>query len=224
MVLLFHNSQPHTSSRRSMLTSTCITSPFHTLDTRYRARLHVMTRAMKACKREIKSALNLASQSATALFLKSNYEFTRRNYRKAIKLLNSCPKGEPHINGQSLAVMYYNNLAAIHFQVWSPTYLHTILALSAHAYDVQLHPHTHTHCTHTHTHTHTHMYACAHVHVYSLERECTQMGKHSLASMYYSKAIQANEAEAGRAPPSETETCFALVWPLCNCLRFRTNS
>jgi tetratricopeptide (TPR) repeat protein len=27
-----------------------------------------------------------------------------------------------------------------------------------------------------------------------------QMGKYSLASMYYSKAVQANESEAGRAP------------------------
>jgi CCR4-NOT transcription complex subunit 10 len=72
---------------------------------------------MKACKREIKSALNLSNQSATALFLKSNFEFTRRNYRKAIKLLNSCPKSDPHLSGQSLAVMYYNNLATVHFQV-----------------------------------------------------------------------------------------------------------
>lgn len=111
----------------------------------YRARLHIITRSLKACKREVKSALNLDNQSITALFLKSNFEYARRNYRKAIKLLSSCPTREPHVAGQSLAVMYYNNLAAVHLQ----------------------------------------------------------MGKYALAELYCTKALAANEHEAGRTPPDD---------------------
>jgi len=58
----------------------------------YRARLHILSRSTKACKREIKSALNLSSQNPSALFLKSSFEYIRKNYRKSVKLLNSCPK------------------------------------------------------------------------------------------------------------------------------------
>eukprot|EP00041_Stephanoeca_diplocostata_P023688 m.587572 g.587572 ORF g.587572 m.587572 type:complete len:746 (+) comp22353_c0_seq1:363-2600(+) len=108
----------------------------------YRGRLHIITRSLKACKREVKNALNLNNQSITALFLKSNFEYARRNYRKAIKLLNSCSTKEPQVSGQSLAVMYYNNLATIHLQ----------------------------------------------------------MGKYALAELYCTKALEANEVEAGRVP------------------------
>ena len=34
-----------------------------------------------------------------------------------MKLLNSCPKANPHVSGQSLAVLYYNNLGCVHFQM-----------------------------------------------------------------------------------------------------------
>jgi CCR4-NOT transcription complex subunit 10 len=41
------------------------------------------------------------------------------------------------------------------------------------------------------------------------------MGKHSLASLYYGKAIQANEEEAGRAPISASPLCMrAYLLPL----------
>lgn len=83
----------------------------------YKARVHIMSRSMKASKREIKSALNLSNQNVTALFLKSNFEYVRHNYRKSVKLLNSCPKSSPHVSGQSLAVLYYNNLGCVHFQM-----------------------------------------------------------------------------------------------------------
>lgn len=82
----------------------------------YRARGHIISRAMKACKREIKSALNLRNQNATALFIKSNFEYVRRNYRKAIKLLNSFPKAQ-HISGQGLTTLYYNNMGCLHLQM-----------------------------------------------------------------------------------------------------------
>lgn len=82
-----------------------------------KARLNVLRRSMKACKREIKSALNIRHQSPTALFLKGNLEYVRRNYHKAIKLLNSCPKDLRYISGQSFPVLYFNNLGCIHFQM-----------------------------------------------------------------------------------------------------------
>lgn len=59
-----------------------------------------MARSMKAAKREVKSALNLSNQNVTALFLKGNFEYVRHNYRKSVKLLNSCPKTNPHVSGQ----------------------------------------------------------------------------------------------------------------------------
>jgi len=108
----------------------------------YRARIHIMSRSMKASKREIKSALNIRNQNVTALFLKSNYEYVRRNYRKAVKLLNSCPKTNAYVSGQSLAVLYFNNLGCVHFK----------------------------------------------------------MGKYAMAGLYFRKAIEANEREAGRMP------------------------
>lgn len=83
----------------------------------YRARLHILSRSTKACKREIKSALNLSSQNPSALFLKSSFEYIRKNYRKSIKLLNSCPKTSDYVSGQSLAVLYYNNLGCVHLQM-----------------------------------------------------------------------------------------------------------
>eukprot|EP00039_Didymoeca_costata_P014336 m.230275 g.230275 ORF g.230275 m.230275 type:complete len:665 (-) comp15998_c0_seq5:271-2265(-) len=82
----------------------------------YKARIHVLTRSMKACKREIKSALNVSSQNVAALFLKSNYEYIRRNYRKSVKLLNSGPKSNDHAD-QNLTVLYYNNLGCVHLQM-----------------------------------------------------------------------------------------------------------
>lgn len=58
----------------------------------YRARIHILSGAMKACKREIKSALNQPGQNPMALFLKSNFEYARRNYTKSFKQLTSCPQ------------------------------------------------------------------------------------------------------------------------------------
>lgn len=59
---------------------------------------------------------NSLFQSSEALFLKSNVECLRRNFQKAIKLLNSAPKpNDVIITGQPLNVMYYNDMAAVHY-------------------------------------------------------------------------------------------------------------
>eukprot|EP00051_Salpingoeca_urceolata_P011949 m.148531 g.148531 ORF g.148531 m.148531 type:complete len:699 (-) comp17318_c1_seq2:181-2277(-) len=83
----------------------------------YKARVHMISRSMKACKREIKSALNLSSQNPPALFLKASLEYIRHNYRKSVKLLLGCPKLAPYVSGQCAAVLYYNNLGCIHLQM-----------------------------------------------------------------------------------------------------------
>eukprot|EP01137_Pigoraptor_chileana_P017080 Opistho-2@74590 len=98
----------------------------------YKARFHLLTRSIKACKREIKSALNASSQNPTALFLKSNFEYCRQNYRKSVKLLNSCvPRASdpqqqqpsPAVAAQlqrdwhAVAAMYFNDLGAVHHQM-----------------------------------------------------------------------------------------------------------
>lgn len=55
----------------------------------YKVRAYIQIKSLKACKREIKSVMNTSGNSAPSLFLKSNFEYLRGNYRKAVKLLNS---------------------------------------------------------------------------------------------------------------------------------------
>ncbi|CAJ0961724.1 unnamed protein product [Ranitomeya imitator] len=54
-----------------------------------KVRAYIQMKSLKACKREIKSVMNTSGNSAPSLFLKSNFEYLRGNYRKAVKLLNS---------------------------------------------------------------------------------------------------------------------------------------
>uniref|UniRef100_A0A7S4BQF3 CCR4-NOT transcription complex subunit 10 n=1 Tax=Chrysotila carterae TaxID=13221 RepID=A0A7S4BQF3_CHRCT len=78
----------------------------------YKAKLSLMARSSKSSKREIKSTLNACAQSTTGLFLKSNLEYQRYNYRKAIKLLsNSCQKSDVDPN---VAALYFNNMGCVH--------------------------------------------------------------------------------------------------------------
>lgn len=53
---------------------------------------------------------------SAALFLKSNFEYERGNFRKAIKLLTGAQHdSDPWQTGESVPVMYYNNLGCVHF-------------------------------------------------------------------------------------------------------------
>ncbi|XP_073243315.1 CCR4-NOT transcription complex subunit 10-like isoform X3 [Porites lutea] len=84
----------------------------------HKARLNILVKSMKACKREIKTVLNTTSVAPEGLFLKSNFEYLRQNYRKSIKLLNSAPKpNNVAVRGQSVTTMYFNDLGCIHFQL-----------------------------------------------------------------------------------------------------------
>ena len=59
-------------------------------------------------------------QTTPVLYLKCQFEYMRGNYRKAIKVLNTVaqPPSKPTSKtGECLPVMYYNNLAVIHFHM-----------------------------------------------------------------------------------------------------------
>uniref|UniRef100_A0A8C1YMT8 CCR4-NOT transcription complex subunit 10 n=1 Tax=Cyprinus carpio TaxID=7962 RepID=A0A8C1YMT8_CYPCA len=81
-------------------------------------RAYIQMKSLKACKREIKSVMNTSGNSAPSLFLKSNFEYLRGNYRKAVKLLNSSNIAEhpgPLKTGECVRCMFWNNLGCIHF-------------------------------------------------------------------------------------------------------------
>ncbi|KAL3840756.1 hypothetical protein ACJIZ3_025347 [Penstemon smallii] len=81
----------------------------------YKVRFLLLTRNLKAAKREVKLAMNVArgKDYPMALYLKSQLEYARGNHRKAIKLLmassNHTEVGIPS--------MYYNNLGCIYYRL-----------------------------------------------------------------------------------------------------------
>ncbi|KAJ4959212.1 hypothetical protein NE237_026323 [Protea cynaroides] len=81
----------------------------------YKVRLLLLTRNLKATKREVKLAMNIARgrDSSTALLLKSQLEYARGNHRKAIKLLmTSSNRTESGISS-----IFNNNLGCIYHQL-----------------------------------------------------------------------------------------------------------
>ncbi|XP_043724581.1 CCR4-NOT transcription complex subunit 10-like isoform X1 [Telopea speciosissima] len=82
----------------------------------YKVRHLLLTRNLKATKREVKLAMNIARgrDSSMALLLKSQLEYARGNHRKAIKLLmTSSNKTE-----SGIASIFNNNLGCIYHQLW----------------------------------------------------------------------------------------------------------
>ncbi|XP_006665031.1 CCR4-NOT transcription complex subunit 10 [Oryza brachyantha] len=89
----------------------------------YKVRLLLLTRNLKVAKRELKVLMNMARgrDSSTELLLKSQLEYARGNYRKAVKLLSTPNnRSEP-----AMLAMFYNNLGCIlhqqrsnHTSVW----------------------------------------------------------------------------------------------------------
>uniref|UniRef100_UPI00358FC8C4 CCR4-NOT transcription complex subunit 10 isoform X2 n=1 Tax=Myxine glutinosa TaxID=7769 RepID=UPI00358FC8C4 len=83
----------------------------------YKVRSYLQMKSLKACKREIKSVMNTSGNSISSLFLKSNFEFQRGNYRKAVKLLNSANIADhPGFmkTGECVPCMFWNNLGCVH--------------------------------------------------------------------------------------------------------------
>lgn len=74
----------------------------------------LLTRNLKAAKREVKMAMNTArgKDHSMALYLKSQLEYARGNHRKAIKLLMASNGAETGISS-----VYYNNLGCIYYRL-----------------------------------------------------------------------------------------------------------
>ncbi|XP_065914117.1 CCR4-NOT transcription complex subunit 10-like isoform X3 [Dysidea avara] len=115
----------------------------------FRARLAMLQKNLKGCKKEIKSLSVIENAVTHVAFLKANYEYLRGNYRKSVKLLTSAPK-TPLLTdaGQCLPSLYFNNLGCLHYH----------------------------------------------------------MGKYSLASYYFSKALYENDSALNDFPPLEKAT------------------
>ncbi|KAJ3693417.1 hypothetical protein LUZ60_008897 [Juncus effusus] len=73
----------------------------------YKVRLLLLTCNLKVAKRELKLAMNMVRgrDSSAELLLKSQLEYARGNYRKAVKLLSAPPGNRTE--------MFYNNLGCI---------------------------------------------------------------------------------------------------------------
>ncbi|KAI5066951.1 hypothetical protein GOP47_0017479 [Adiantum capillus-veneris] len=93
-----------------------------------KVRFFLCTRNIRAAKKEVKLAMNLAQgvDQSKALMLKAQLEYLRGNHRKAIKLLMTCNSKEP-----GLRCMFLNNLGCIHHHLRKDstayTYFHKAL-------------------------------------------------------------------------------------------------
>ena len=61
----------------------------------------------------------LQQPSIPVIYLRANFEYLRNNFHKAMKLLNSIPQLAKLMptSGESLPVMFYNNLGIIHLHL-----------------------------------------------------------------------------------------------------------
>lgn len=81
----------------------------------YKIRLLILTRNLKAAKREVKNFMNIGRgrDSSTALLLKSHLEYARGNYRKSIKLLMT----SNNRTESGMSCVINNNLGCIYHQL-----------------------------------------------------------------------------------------------------------
>lgn len=81
----------------------------------YKVRFLLLTRNLKAAKREVKMAMNVArgKDYTTALYLKSQLEYARGNHRKAIKLLMA----SGNRTEVGISSIYHNNLGCIYYRL-----------------------------------------------------------------------------------------------------------
>lgn len=84
----------------------------------YKARCMIMLKSIKASKREIKSLVTSGANTTQTVFLRSQLEYMRGNYRKTVKVLNTAI-------GQSsldllLTAMYNNNIGCVQFRTGKP--------------------------------------------------------------------------------------------------------
>ncbi|KAJ6807816.1 CCR4-NOT transcription complex subunit 10-like [Iris pallida] len=84
----------------------------------YKVRLLLLTRNLKAAKREIKLAVNMARgrDSSSELLLKSQLEYARGNHRKADKLLTT----NSNMTEMPMPSIFNNNLGCIYYHLKCP--------------------------------------------------------------------------------------------------------
>ncbi|KAJ9588355.1 hypothetical protein L9F63_018281 [Diploptera punctata] len=104
------------------VTGDAATDTFRLKLLQYRARCYLMTHALKACKREMKSVITGGGPTLGSVLLKGNLEYQRGNFRKAIKVINSIPPSNLPFKdvGECPAVLYYNNMGCIHHYMGKP--------------------------------------------------------------------------------------------------------
>ncbi|CAA6670484.1 unnamed protein product [Spirodela intermedia] len=116
---LDNSGQSMTRPNANNLSSMPIDRPAPTTDLKlkmhlYKVRLLLLTRNLKAAKREVKLGMNVARgrDSSIALLLKSQLEYARGNHRKAIKLLmtssNKTEPGDFSIFNNNLGCIYHH--------------------------------------------------------------------------------------------------------------------
>ncbi|XP_024980153.1 CCR4-NOT transcription complex subunit 10-B isoform X2 [Cynara cardunculus var. scolymus] len=108
--------RPSNDLTRTQADESLITTPDLRLKVHlYKVWVLILTRNLKAAKREVKMAMNIArgKDYSLALFLKSQLEYARRNHRKAIKLLMASVSQTE----TGTSALYNNNLGCIYYQL-----------------------------------------------------------------------------------------------------------
>ncbi|KAK6623980.1 hypothetical protein RUM44_010837 [Polyplax serrata] len=86
-------------------------------------RCYLMNKCLKGSKKELKTIMTTGGNNVPSAFLKANLEYLKKNYTKSIKVLNSILNHTlPTFKdtGESVNVLYYNNMACIHHCLRKP--------------------------------------------------------------------------------------------------------
>ncbi|XP_070200539.1 CCR4-NOT transcription complex subunit 10-like isoform X2 [Littorina saxatilis] len=87
----------------------------------FKTRCLAMMKSLKSCKREIKTLVSSPGLAGTAVqYVRAYFEYLRGNSKKAQKILTSAPTTGIPSAGQSLQLMFHNNMACIHLQMRRP--------------------------------------------------------------------------------------------------------
>lgn len=89
---------------------------------KYKAQIYLLLHRPKLCQKKWDTMLSLgALQTTSTIFLKAHYEYVLGNYDNSIKLLNSATDNLDYkLCGESVAVIYYNNMACINYSRSKP--------------------------------------------------------------------------------------------------------
>ncbi|XP_051175412.1 CCR4-NOT transcription complex subunit 10 [Leptopilina boulardi] len=86
-------------------------------------RIYLITNQLKLCKKEWKNFGNMGTtMNVCSIFLAANLEYLRGKCAKAMMLLNALTPEQRQFKdyGESAAVLYYNNMACIHYSLDKP--------------------------------------------------------------------------------------------------------